>query len=249
MANDPLKQFETHPVVDFTVGGLDLSITNVTVFTALAALSVVGFLTLAARGAGVVPHRLQSVAELAYEFIANIIRDVIGSEGMKFFPFVFTLFLFILICNFLGMFPLFFTVTSQIAITLTLALATIGIVIIFGLYKHGLGFFKLFAPGGLPWWLYPIIVPIEVISFLSRPITLALRLFVNMFAGHVLLKLFAGFVVSLGSLGAVGLLGALLPMGGVLFVTALEFLVAFLQAYVFAVLAVIYLNDVVHMHH
>ena len=250
MANDPLSQFKSYPAVEIApIGGYDLSITNVTVFTFVAVATVIGFLMFATRRTAIVPGRLQSIGELSYEFVANMIRDIIGPDGMKFLPFVFTLFLFILTCNLLGMIPIFFTVTSQLAVTFALALMTISIVVIYGLMKHGLGFFRLFAPSGVPPIMYIILTPIEIISFLSRPVTLAFRLFANMLAGHILLKLFGGFVVALGSLGALGVVGAVLPLFGAFAITGLEFLVAFLQAYVFAILTVIYLNDVVHMHH
>ncbi len=248
--NDPLKQFEVHTLIELpAIGGLDLSISNATFYTVMAAGVVLGFLALASRGAGLVPNRMQSLAELSYEFIAGVIRDIVGPEGMRFFPFVFALFTFVLAANFIGMVPIFFTTTSHLAVTITLALLTMSVVIIYGFYKHGLGFFKLFVPSGLPLPMYLLIVPIEIISFLARPITLSVRLFANMLAGHMMLKLFGGFVVGLmaagGGLTALGII----PFFGIFAITGLEFLVAFLQAYVFAVLTVIYLNDVVNMHH
>jgi F-type H+-transporting ATPase subunit a len=200
------------------------------------------------RGA-LVPSRLQSVAEIGYEFIAGMIRDIVGPEGMRFFPYVFAIFSFILVSNLLGMFTIFFTTTSHIAVTMTLALTTITIVILTGLVRHGLGFFKLFLPSGLPWPMYILITPIEIISFLARPITLSVRLFANMLAGHVMLKIFGAFVIGLGGLAGIWKAAAILPLGAAFAITGLEFLVAFLQAYVFAILTVIYLNDVVHMHH
>ncbi|MGF1463882.1 MAG: F0F1 ATP synthase subunit A [Maricaulaceae bacterium] len=250
MANDPLEQFKIHDVVPLPeAAGLDLSFTNSSFFSVAAAGLVILGLTLATNRLTLVPGRTQSVAELAYEFVADMIRGIVGSEGMAFFPYVFALFSFILVSNLLGMVPFFFTTTSHIAVTATLAVMTIGLVIVVGVAKHGLGFFKLFAPSGLPAPLYALIVPIEIISFLSRPITLSVRLFANMLAGHIMLKVFGGFVVSLGALGAAGVLGAIAPLGAAFFITGLEFLVAFLQAYVFAILTVIYLNDVIHMHH
>lgn len=249
MATNPLEQFEVHHIVELPkVAGQDLSITNATVLMFAAAAAIVLFLALAMRRAAVVPGRAQSVAEIGYEFVGGMIRDIIGPEGLRFFPYVFTLFSFILVANMLGMFA-FFTTTSHLAVTLTLALLTITIVIITGLARHGLGFFKLFAPSGLPLVMYAVITPIEIISFFSRPITLAVRLFANMLAGHVMLKIFGMFVVMLGSAGGILAIGSILPLGAAFAITGLEFLVAFLQAYVFAILTVIYLNDVVHMHH
>jgi F-type H+-transporting ATPase subunit a len=254
VANDPMKQFEVYTVPDKghidSFQWIDFTVTNITVFTFLVALTVISFVALAGHRAAIVPGRLQSVGEIAYEFVAGMIRDIIGQEGMKFFPFIFTLFMFVLFSNLFGMIPLFPTITSQLAITLTLGMITIFTVIIYGLINLGpLGFLKLFFPPGLPILLYPLIGIIEIISFLARPFTLGLRLFANMLAGHVLLKVFGGFVVALSGLGIAGVVGAILPFFGVFFVTGLEFLIAFLQAYVFAILTVIYLNDVVHGHH
>lgn len=254
VANDPMKQFEVHTVPDNghieQFQWFDLTVTNITVFTFAVALSVIAFVAITGHRAALVPGRVQSVGELAYEFVANMIRDIIGQDGMKFFPFIFTLFMFVLFANLMGMIPIFPTITSQLAITLTLGLFSIGVVIVYGLINLGpVGFLRLFFPPGLPVLLYPLIGLIEIISFLARPFTLGLRLFANMLAGHVLLKVFGGFVVALSGLGALGVVGAILPFFGVFFVTALEFLVAFLQAYVFAILTVIYLNDVVHGHH
>jgi F-type H+-transporting ATPase subunit a len=254
VANDPMKQFEVRTVPDNgrieSFQWIDFTVTNITVFTFAVVLSVIAFVAITSNRAALVPGRTQSLGELSYEFVSGMIRDIIGEDGMKFFPFIFTLFMFVLFANLIGMIPIFPTVTSQLAITLTLGLISIISVIIYGIINLGpLGFLKLFFPPGLPVWLLPLIGLIEIISFLARPFTLGLRLFANMLAGHVLLKVFGGFVVALGSLGAFGALGAVLPFLGVFFVTALEFLVAFLQAYVFAILTVIYLNDVVHGHH
>ena len=257
---DPMHQFEVTKVVDlpdFTlpgVGVIDMAITNSVVAMAIAATLVVAFFALATARAAVVPGRMQVVGESIFGFIDDLATSIIGPEGRAFFPFVFTLFVFILAMNFLGLF-LVFTATSQLAVTVTFALMTILLVIVVGLAKNGLGFFKLFLPSGVPWYLWWLVVPIEVISFLLRPVTLSLRLFGNMLGGHVALKVFAGFVVSLGALaagGGVGLLGlpgAALALGGVVALTALEFLVAFLQAFVFAVLTCVYLNDAVHAGH
>jgi F-type H+-transporting ATPase subunit a len=186
---------------------------------------------------------------MSYEFIANMLRDAAGSHGMKFFPLVFSLFMFVLVANLWGMFPYFFTVTSHIIVTFALALLVIGTVIIYGFLKHGFGFLKLCVPQGVPGILVPLVVAIEVISFLSRPISLSVRLFANMLAGHITLKVFAGFVTSLSAMGAVGVIGSVLPLAMTVALTALEFLVAFLQAYVFAVLTCMYLNDALHPGH
>jgi F-type H+-transporting ATPase subunit a len=196
-----------------------------------------------------VPGRLQSIAELSYEFVADTINSTAGKEGMRFFPLVFTLFMFILVANIIGLVPYTFTVTSHIIITAFLAMLVFLTVIGYGLYKHGLHFFGLFVPSGIPGYILPLIVFIEVLSFLSRPISHSVRLFANMLAGHITLKVFASFVTLLGGLGVFGILGAALPLALVVALTALELLVAFLQAYVFAILTCIYLNDAIHPGH
>ncbi|PZO78900.1 MAG: F0F1 ATP synthase subunit A [Mesorhizobium amorphae] len=246
MANDPIHQFHISRIVPIEIGGLDFSFTNSAAFMVATVVAAGGFLYLATSRRAVVPGRSQSVAELAYDFIANMLRDAAGKAGMRFFPLVFTLFLFVLTANLIGMFPYFFTITSQLIVTVALALLVIGTVVVYGFMAHGLGFLKLFVPSGVPGILVPLIVMIEVISFLSRPISLSIRLFANMLAGHITLKVFAGFVTSMSALGAVGVVGAILPLLMVVAITALEFLVAFLQAYVFAVLTCMYLNDAVH---
>jgi len=249
MANDPIHQFQIAKIVPIEVGGLDFSFTNSSLFMVATAVVAAGFLYVTTSSRGLVPSRLQSVSEMSYEFIANMLRDAAGSKGMKFFPLVFSLFMFILVANLFGMFPYFFTVTSHIIVTFALALLVIGTVVIYGFMKHGFGFLKLFVPHGIPVVLVPLVVLIEVISFLSRPISLSVRLFANMLAGHITLKVFAGFVTSLGAMGAVGFVGAILPLAMTVALTALEFLVAFLQAYVFAVLTCMYLNDALHPGH
>ncbi|MEA2915221.1 MAG: F-type H+-transporting ATPase subunit a, partial [Bradyrhizobium sp.] len=197
-----------------------------------------------------VPGRMQAVAEMSYEFVANTLRSTAGSEGMKFFPLVFSLFMFILVSNMIGIIPYTFTVSSHIIVTAALALLVFFTVLVYGLYKNGLKFFKIFVPGGVPIYVLPIVVPIEIISFLSRPISHSVRLFANMLAGHITLKVFAGFVALLGSsLGAVGWIGGMLPLALTVALTALELLVAFLQAYVFAILTCIYINDAIHPGH
>lgn len=205
-----------------------------------------GFLIWSTSGRGLVPSRMQSIAEMMYEFISSMLRDAAGSQGMKFFPLVFSLFLFILVANMFGMFPYFFTVTSHLIVTVALAMLVFLTVIAVGLYKNGLGFFKLFVPSGVPIVILPLVVAIEVISFIARPISHSVRLFANMLAGHITLKVFAGFVVSLSGMGALGIFGSILPMAMTIGLTALEFLVAFLQAYVFTMLTCMYLNDALH---
>ena len=257
---DPMHQFEVHKVVDlpdFTlpgVGVIDMAITNSTISMFIASGVLIAFMAAVTARPQVVPGRLQTAGEMLFGMIDGLTDSIIGPEGRKFFPFVFTLFLFVLAMNFLGLF-LVFTATSQLAVTATLAAMTILLVLIIGFARNGLGFFKLFLPSGVPWYLWWLVVPIEVISFILRPVTLSLRLFGNMLGGHVALKVFAGFVVSLGALaaggglGLLGIPGAMLSLGGVVALTALEFLVAFLQAFVFAVLTCVYLNDAVHAGH
>ena len=257
---DPIHQFEVQKIVDLPditlpgVGVIDMAFTNSTLAMTLAAGAIILLMAVVTAKPAVVPGRLQSVGELLFGIVDNLTHSLIGHEGRKFSPFILTLFLFILAMNVLGLF-LVFTATSQLAVTATLGLITILMVLIVGFARNGLGFFKLFVPGGVPLPILFIVVPIEVVSFLLRPVTLALRLFGNMLGGHVALKVFAGFVVSLGALAAggglgfLGIPGAILALSGVVALTALEFLVAFLQAFVFAVLATIYLNDVVNLGH
>ncbi|WP_075995724.1 F0F1 ATP synthase subunit A [Salaquimonas pukyongi] len=246
MANDPIHQFHLNKLIPLEIGGVDFSFTNSSLFMVATVAATAGFMIWATSGRGLIPTRAQSVAEIAYEFSSNMLRDAAGSEGMRFFPFVFSLFLFILVANLLGMFPYFFTITSHIIVTAALALLVFATVLISGISRHGLGFFKLFVPSGVPGWLLPLVVAIEVISFLTRPISHSVRLFANMLAGHITLKVFAGFVVSLSALGVAGVAGAILPMLMTVALTALEFLVAFLQAYVFAMLTCMYINDAIH---
>ena len=253
---DPLHQFKIEPLIDFgtvnlpVVGEQQIAFTNSHLAMTIAFGLVVLFLQLVTAKATVVPGRTQAVGETLFGMIDGIVDSIIGHDGRKLFPFVFTIFTFILAMNFIGLF-LTFTATSQIAVTATFGVITILLVLAIGFAKHGLGFFKLFVPSGVPIFVLPFVVIIEFVSFLLRPITLTLRLFGNMMGGHVALKVFAGFVV-VGVTGAVGWLGlpiALLSMGMTVGLTALEFLVAFLQAFVFAVLTTIYLNDVVNLGH
>ncbi|QLF69544.1 F0F1 ATP synthase subunit A [Peteryoungia desertarenae] len=249
MANDPTSQFLVKTIVPIEVGGLDLSFTNSSLFMVVTVACASAFLYFSTSSRGLIPTRAQSVAEMSYEFIASMLREGAGSHGMKFFPLVFSLFMFVLTANLLGMFPYFFTVTSQIIVTFALAMLVILTVLIYGFYKHGIHFLSIFAPSGVPGALLPLVSAIEVVSFLSRPISLSVRLFANMLAGHITLKVFAGFVASMSALGALGVGGAILPLIMTVAMTALEFLVAFLQAYVFAVLTCMYLNDAVHGGH
>jgi F-type H+-transporting ATPase subunit a len=249
VANDPIHQFTIQKIIPIEIGGVDLSFTNSSLFMALTVVGASAFLLLSTRRRALVPSRAQSAADVTYEFVATTLRDSAGKEGMRFFPFVFTLFMFILVANLWGMFPYFFTITSHIIVTAALAMAVILTVLIFGLWKNGLHFFKLFVPSGVPKVLLPFITLIEVLSFISRPISLSIRLFANMLAGHITLKVFAGFVAGLGSLGFLGVLGAILPLIATVALTALEFLVAALQAYVFAILTSLYLNDALHPGH
>jgi F-type H+-transporting ATPase subunit a len=239
----PIEQFQIKPIIPV------INFTNSSLFMIGTVAVIVGGLLLATSRRAVVPGRAQSVAEMLHDFVANTLRDATGQEGMKFFPLVFSLFMFVLTANMLGMIPGFFTVTSHIIVTFALAMLVIGTVVVYGFLKHGTHFLGLFVPSGVPVWLLPFIVVIEVISFLSRPISLSLRLFANMLAGHIALKVFGSFVVSLGAAGVGYAILAPLPLLMAVALTALEFLVAFLQAYVFTVLTCIYLNDALHPGH
>ena len=247
---DPIHQFQIQNLLTFGhIGGHEIAFTNSALFM-LIALIVIAALTIGATSSrALVPGRMQSVAEMSYEFVADTLRSSAGSEGMKFFPLVFSLFMFILVVNMIGLIPYTFTVTSHIIITASLALLVFTTVIVYGFAKHGLHFFKLFVPSGIPIYILPLVTFIEVLSFVSRPISHSVRLFANMLAGHITLKVFAGFIVMLGSLGFLGSLGAILPLGLTVAMTALELLVAFLQAYVFAILTCIYINDAIHPGH
>jgi len=250
MATDPIHQFQIvdlFPVVK--IGHTEIAFTNSAAYMAVA-VAIIVFLTIGGTAKrSLVPGRLQSIAELSYEFVANTIRSTAGKEGMRFFPFVFTLFMFILVINLVGLIPYTFTVTTHIVITATLALSVFATVLVYGFWKNGLHFFNLFVPKGIPIYILPLIVFIEVLSFLSRPISHSVRLFANMLAGHITLKVFASFIILLGSAGIFGIAGAALPLALVVALTALELLVAFLQAYVFAILTCIYLNDAIHPGH
>jgi len=248
---DPIHQF--HIVNLFPIGKIgnaEIAFTNSAAFMLAAVVLLTLFLIAGTAGGKAVPTRLQSAAELTYEFVASMLRSTAGQEGMRFFPFVFTIFMFVLLLNMFGLIPYAFTVTSHIIITAALALTVFFTVLIYGLIRHGLHFFNLFVPKGVPIYILPMIVAIEILSFISRPISHSVRLFANMLAGHIALQVFAGFIVLLGSaLGAIGWIGGALPFAMIVALFALEALVAFLQAYVFAILTCIYLNDAIHPGH
>ena len=240
---NPMHQFEIKRLVPFELFGFDASFTNSALYMVIAATLITLFTVYAMRGRALVPSRLQSVAEISYEFVAGMVRQNVGTDGMKYFPFIFTLFMFVLALNMLGMLPYSFTVTSHIIVTFALAAFIFIAVTVLGFIKHGVGFLKFFVPSGVPVVMLPLLVIIELISYLTRPISLSVRLFANMMAGHTMLKVFGAFVVALGFLGGWA------PLAFMVAFTGLEILVAFLQAYVFAILTCIYLNDALHMHH
>src|SRR4030088_2476699 len=247
---DPIHQFNIEKI--FTIGHIgnqEIAFTNSSAYmfvsVALISLLMIGGVA----GRQLVPGRFQSMAELSYEFVANTIRSSAGSEGVKFFPLVFSLFMFIMVSNMIGIIPYTFTVASHIIVTAALALLVFFIVLFYGFYKNGLKFFKLFVPSGVPIYILQLAVLIEVISFFLKPVSHSVRLFANMLAGHIALKVFASFVGMLGALGFIGVVGAVLPLGLTIALTALELLVAFLQAYVFTILTCIYLNDAIHPGH
>jgi F-type H+-transporting ATPase subunit a len=245
---DPIHQFNIEKI--FTIGhigGQEINFTNSSAYMLVAV--VLTALLMLGTGRQLVPGRLQSVAELSYEFVANTIRSTAGSEGMKFFPFVFTIFMLVTVSNMVGIIPYTFTISSHIIVTAALAFLVFFTVLIYGFYKNGLRFFKLYVPSGIPIAILPLVVVIEIISFLSRPISHSVRLFANMLAGHITLKVFASFITMLGAMGIVGVFGAVLPWALVVALTALELLVAFLQAYVFTILTCIYINDAIHPGH
>jgi F-type H+-transporting ATPase subunit a len=247
---DPIHQFEIHNLLPLgNIGGHEIAFTNSALYMAIVTVGIAALLVGASAPRALVPGRMQSIAELSYEFVADTINSTAGKEGMKFFPFVFTIFMFVLVANVIGIIPYTFTVTSHIIITAALALMVFLTVVVYGFYKNGLKFFGLFVPHGIPIYILPLIVFIEVLSFISRPISHSVRLFANMLAGHITLKVFASFVTLLGGLGIFGIFGATLPLLLVVALTALDLLVAFLQAYVFAILTCIYLNDALHAGH
>jgi len=244
MAANPMTQFEVYRIgPEIKVGAFDISFTNSSLFMVVSTLAILIIFNLGSKKNSLLPNKLQLLSELSYTFVSKMISDTAGSKARPYFAFIFSLFMFVLFCNMFGMIPYTFTVTSHIIVTFVLAaFIFIGVTIV-GFIKHGFGYLKLFVPSGVPAVLLPLITIIEVISYLSRPVSLSVRLFANMMAGHTMLKVFGGFVISLG------LLGGWLPLGFSVALTGLEILVAFLQAYVFAILTCIYLNDALNLHH
>lgn len=248
MAN-PSDQFIVKTLIPLRLGGIDIGFTNAALMMALATVTIGGGLILATRSRALIPGRAQALAEMLYEFVARTLTDATGREGMRFLPLIFSLFMFVLVLNLFGMVPGGFTVTSHIIVTFALAMLVMATVVGYGACRHGLRFLRLFVPSDVPGWLLPFITVIEIVSFLSRPISLSLRLFANLLGGHIALKVFGSFVAALLAAGfGYGLL-APLPLLMTVALTAFEFLVAVLQAYVFTVLACIYLNDALHPGH
>lgn len=247
MAANPMEQFAIHPIVPIHVGGVDISFTNSSLWMCAVAAGVSLLLMLSMTRRSLVPTRMQSVAEMTYLFVADMVQSTAGTEGMRFFPFIFTLFTFVLFANLFGMIPYAFTVTSHIIVTFALAALVFALVLAVGFWRHGAKFFSLFVPD-VPLLMLPLLVPIEIISFLTRPVSLSVRLFANMLAGHTMLKIFGGFVIGLAGTGGIFALLSPAPILLITAVVALEFLVAFLQAYVFAILTCIYLNEALHLH-
>ena len=247
---DPIHQFNIEPIVSFHPFGIDASFTNASLFMVIILGIACLIMILGTGSKALVPGRLQSLAEMSYEFVANTVRVTAGTAGMRFFPLVFSIFMFVLLSNLLGLVPYAFTVTSQIIVTFALAAFVIGIVLVYGVLKHGTHFLRLFVPTGVTPVLLLILVPIEIISFVSRPISLSVRLFANMLAGHITLKVFGSFVAILLGLGGFSYIAlAILPLAMTVLLTAFELLVAVLQAYVFAILTCVYLNDAIHPGH
>lgn len=242
-----MEQFRVEPLIPLHIAGYDVSFTNQALVMCVVVAAITIFMFVATSRRLLVPSRTQSLAEISYEFVGNMIQSAAGEEGFRFFPFVFAIFFFVLFSNFFGLIPGVFTITSQIAVTFALAALVILTVVLTGFIRHGIGFLKLFVPHA-PFALLLLLVPIEVISFLTRPISLSVRLFANMLAGHTMLKVFAGFVIALGAAGGIFTGLALAPMLLIIAITLLELLVAFLQAYVFAILTCIYLSEALHLH-
>ena len=240
--HSPLEQFEITPFVHFEVGSVDLAFTNSSLAMVITIAVITLFLTLSVNTRSIIPSRVQLISELSYGFIAQLLKDTVGEQGRKYFPFVFTIFMFVLIGNMVGMLPYSFAFTSHIIVTFALAAVVFIGVTILGFAKHGMQFFSFFVIPGLPWYMLPLLIPIEVISYLSRPISLSVRLFANMLAGHTLIKVFAMFVITMPFYSGV------LPLAFIVALTGLEILIAFLQAYVFAILTCLYINDALHLH-
>lgn len=249
MSSNPLEQFVIHPIVPLEVGGVDISFTQSALWMMLAVLSATALMTLAMRKGEMVPGRWQNLSEMFYDFLSNVVNDTLGpDEGRKYFPFVFSLFMLILMGNLLGLVPYSFTFTSHIIVTLVLAVAVFLLATMVGIVKHGLHFFSLFLPRGVPLIMAPLIIVIEIISYLSRPISLSVRLCANMTAGHTMLKIFAGFTASLLAIGVGGALAGIVPLLLNIALIGLELMIAFIQAYVFAILTCIYLKDAIELH-
>jgi len=249
VAHSPIEQFEIKPLAHFEIAGVDVSFTNSSLWMVIVVGLLTVFLIGGTRKNAVIPGRWQVMIELMYSFIAGMVRDNVGKEGKQYFPFIFTLFVFVLGLNLAGLLPYAFTVTSHIAVNFAMAaFIFIGVTLV-GFAKNGAGYLKLFAPAGVPWWLMPMIVIIELISYCTRPISLSVRLFANMLAGHIMMKVFAGFIISMAAAGVVGMVGAVVPFTVNVLLTGLEILVACLQAYVFTILTCIYLNDAMHPSH
>ncbi len=240
--HSPLEQFEIIPFIHMKAGNVDISFTNSSLSMIITVAVITLFLTLTVNTRAIIPSRLQLISELMYSFIAQLLNDTVGDNGRKYFPFVFALFMFVLIGNMVGMVPYQFTFTSHIIVTFALAAVVFIGVTILGFVNHGIRFFAFFYIPGVPFYMHPLLIPIEVISYLSRPISLSVRLFANMLAGHTLLKVFAGFVVAMPFFTGV------LPLTFIVALTGLEILIAFLQAYVFAILTCLYINDAYHLH-
>ena len=247
-AIDPIHQFNIETIVPLHIGGLDVSFTNSSLFMVVVVGLIALLMVVFTSGSKIVPGRMQAAAEIAYEFVASTVRSAAGNEGMRFFPLVFSLFMFVLFCNLVGLVPYTYSVTSQIIVNFALAAVVITTVICYGFYRHGTHFLDLFVPSGVAWPLLIFLVPIEIISFVARPVTLSVRLFANMMAGHITLKVFGSFVALLLGAGAASIL-APLPLIGIILLSAFELLVAVLQAYVFAILTCVYLNDAIHPGH
>mgnify|MGYP001228719248 CR=1 FL=1 len=244
MASNPMQQFTVNKIgPEIKIAGIDLSFTNSSLFMVISASMILLFLFFGSKEKNIIPGKIQLIAEMFYTFVAKMISDTAGSKAKPYFPFIFSLFMFVLFCNMVGMLPYSFTVTSHIIVTLILALFIFIAVTFIGFIKHGFKYLRIFVPSGVPAILLPLITIIEIISYLSRPVSLSVRLFANMMAGHTMMKVFGGFVISLG------IVGGWLPLSFSVALTGLEILVAFLQAYVFAILTCIYLNDALNLHH
>ena len=246
--HSPVEQFTIKVLFALNLFGYDVSFTNSSLFMVLTVLASIAFLALAIRPAALIPGRMQGLAEMLYEFVADMVRSNVGNEGRPYFPVIFTLFMFVLFSNMLGLIPYSYTTTSQIVVTFALALAIFVGVTLIALVKHGFHFFSFFVPSGAPKALIPFLVVIEVISYFVRPVSLSVRLFANMLAGHTMLKVFAGLAVMIASAGGVAAAGSVLPLIAIIGLTGLEVLVAVLQAYVFTILTCMYLNDALHLH-